>query len=441
MSSTDLMTTPRRSTVRMQDVPLSSTMCQSPSVFVTPILNSTEDIDNIHGGATQQTPNSQFVFIRRGNTRGSSTPKRQVSLCPFTTPDRLGEPLSAQEDFESSKQMINQPLDDTTFSPCIDWQSTMNPMAFDVSNPALYLPPTRTGSAEQRIQNRIAEFFRETKIVPSPCTAEGGGRTRCYLSLDTAKLQDIALSSKRVIPSVYTPKKACVRNMATQTCVTIPPSVDLNKLFAPFATYMETEVPESFMDASRSSSSSSDSICSISRRKLFTEEDESPVVAHNCPRASRSVEEEDKKEIAVFQKNHNFNDTIALSSPPRTMRTSCSVLMNSFESPDQKIESSRLMCHDFYKESDKNLLDCDRDEIPRGEFHIELSPIKSPQRTCYSSQLQVSSLQIGDSSSSQERITSAMATKSSDQGFQSREGCSSHLTTSHVGISNGHVMR
>lgn len=65
-------------------------------------------------------------------------------------------------------------------------------------------------------------------------------------------------------------------------------------------------MPESFMDASRSSSSSSDSICSISRRKLFTEEDESPVVAHNCPRASRSVEEEDKKEIAVFQKNHKY---------------------------------------------------------------------------------------------------------------------------------------
>lgn len=51
---------------------------------------------------------------------------------------------------------------------------------------------------------------------------------------------------------------------------------------APFATFVDSDVRESIMDASlRSSDSSSDSICSLSRRKLFFEDNDPPASGKN----------------------------------------------------------------------------------------------------------------------------------------------------------------
>lgn len=77
--------------------------------------------------------NVDNLMMMPWSSRGSSTPKRPITYCPFATPDRLGEELSAQEDFESSSHIIRDQVAEPAFSPCIDWMSSMNPTVRYVS--------------------------------------------------------------------------------------------------------------------------------------------------------------------------------------------------------------------------------------------------------------------------------------------------------------------
>ncbi|OQR68800.1 hypothetical protein BIW11_12668 [Tropilaelaps mercedesae] len=480
MRDENSVTTPKCNVERIHDLPLSSTMCHSSTVYLNAILHSsagdsgvlaaeksfphseanrrvvhratptvhkknvckveTKHRDakhndrspnghkNAHSNRAQQTPRSRNCFFTYGRNQGQSTPKRNMSLCPFATPDRLNEYFIPHEVFEVGSQMCVLDNKDV-FSPCIEYQSTMNPTFFDTSDPAAYLPPTRTISDEEAIQRVIAEFFRDKVIVPSPSSAEGGNRMRCYLSLGSGKLPDATLSSKHLPLSACGPKLGSARNAASQTSITISPNVDLNELFAPFATYVETSPRISITDASvNSGSPSSDSICSVSRRKLFFEEDDGPVLEQGTSFPTNVEQGQGYKEsVAVLQQNNNFNDTIELSLPPRITRTGCSIVTNSFTLTSPNVESSRVI----YQGDDGSPISClageDADEIPRGDFNIDLSPIKpintvATQKICHGNALQVNTARI-ELPDNVSMTASVPPTRLSSKRFLQEDGC------------------
>ncbi|XP_003737159.1 uncharacterized protein LOC100902147 [Galendromus occidentalis] len=303
-----------------------------------------ESVENGTNNRNIQTPHSGFMLLRRNlSSRGSSTPKNCVSHCPFPTPDRLNEPFISHEVFENRLLSFEEK---NSFSPCIDWQSTMNPTVFDTSNPAAYLPPVRSLSCEQRNERAINAFFQR-KIVPSPTPT-----ARRRVAITSSGSRESTMDTKS--PSQTLPTS--LRAMTTQTDVTIPPDYDIAQIFAPFATFTGVDTRTSTMEVSRSCSSSPTSISSLSRRKLFSEEDFEDF--------NDGAADGDLRGPEISRGHAPFIDTPALSTPPKTCRR---------ESTSGSLSGVYGRQESFCGENQHEI---GIDEIPRGALDIELSPIR-----------------------------------------------------------------